>query len=105
MAPMSVEQARNIAEGILWPDADFIDASPVVPRRYLDALADGGLYDLSAGVDGARVVETLGGASLVTAFVWIQHHSPVRALAAAGGDLALRFLEPKRTHSRNRTSL
>lgn len=84
--------ARNIAEEVLWPDADAIDASPVVPRHYLDALAGAGLYDLPAGAEGGRVIEALGGASLVTAFVWIQHHSPVRAVAAAGGELATRYL-------------
>ncbi|HWE54277.1 MAG TPA: acyl-CoA dehydrogenase family protein [Acidimicrobiales bacterium] len=93
---MSVETARTVAEDILWPDADLIDASPVVPDRYLDALAAAGLYDLPGGEEGARIIEALGGASLVTAFVWIQHHSPVRAVAAAGGELADRYLEPMR---------
>jgi hypothetical protein len=86
------DAAGRIADDILFPDADRIDASPVVDRRYLDQLAVAGLYDLPAGTQGGRVIEALGGASLVTAFIWIQHHSPVRAVAAAGGPLAERWL-------------
>lgn len=90
----------RIAEEVLWPAADSIDAAPVVPRRYLDALAEAGLYDLPGDpVAAGRIVEALGGASLVTAFVWIQHHSPVRAVAAAGGELAARWLGPMRAGS------
>ena len=92
--------AERIAEDLLWPVADQIDAAPVVPRRYLDELAAAGLYDLPADpVEAGRVVEALGGASLVTAFVWIQHHSPVRAVAAAGGDVTARWLAPLRAGS------
>lgn len=88
-----MDAVRKIAEEILFPAAVAIDRSSVVPRRYLDELATAGLYDLPGDpTEAARVVETLGGASLVTAFVWIQHHSPVRALEAAGGPLADRYL-------------
>jgi alkylation response protein AidB-like acyl-CoA dehydrogenase len=99
------QAALAVADGLLLPHAAEIDAAPVVPRRYLDALAAAGLYGLfgpteCGGLDAdpltaARVVETLGGASLATAFVWIQHHSVVRALAAKG-DSGLRrhWLEP-----------
>jgi alkylation response protein AidB-like acyl-CoA dehydrogenase len=96
-----VTAARALAEDLLFPDADGIDAAPVVPRRYLDALAAAGLYDLPADPEAAAaVIEALGGASLVTAFVWIQHHSPVRAVAAAGGALAAEWLEPLRRGER-----
>ena len=91
--PAVVQAARAIAEEVLWPAADAIDAAPAVPRCYLDELAAAGLYDLPGDpLAAARVVEALGGASLVTAFVWIQHHSPVRAVSAAGGALAERWL-------------
>jgi alkylation response protein AidB-like acyl-CoA dehydrogenase len=90
------DAARRIADEVLFPDADRIDASPVVERRYLDELAAAGLYDLPGGTEGGRVIEALGGASLVTAFIWIQHHSPVRAVAAAGGSLADQWLRPLR---------
>jgi alkylation response protein AidB-like acyl-CoA dehydrogenase len=99
------QAALAIADGLLLPHAAEIDAAPVVPRRYLDALAAAGLYGLfgpteCGGLDAdpltaARVVETLGGASLATAFVWIQHHSVVRALAAASqSELRRQWLEP-----------
>ncbi|MDE3203197.1 MAG: acyl-CoA/acyl-ACP dehydrogenase [Acidobacteriota bacterium] len=97
----AVDDARRVAEETLFPDADAIDAAASVPRRYLDALAEAGLYDLPADrLEAARIVEALGGASLVTAFVWIQHHSPVRAVAAAGGSLAAEWLEPLRSGRR-----
>lgn len=92
-----MDAVRKIAEEILFPAAVAIDRSPVVPRYYLDELATAGLYDLPGDpAEAARVVETLGGASLVTAFVWIQHHSPVRALQAAGGPLADRYVADMR---------
>ena len=88
------DAARFIADQILFPDAVAIDAADVVPGRYLDALADAGLYDLNPDpVTAGRVVEALGGGSLATAFIWIQHHSVVRAVAAAGADLADRYLD------------
>jgi alkylation response protein AidB-like acyl-CoA dehydrogenase len=98
------QAAVSIAEELLFPHATEIDAAPTVPRAYLDALADAGLYGLFGPVDrggfdadvvtAGRVVEALGGASLVTAFVWIQHHSAVRAMAGAGPALGDRWLEP-----------
>jgi alkylation response protein AidB-like acyl-CoA dehydrogenase len=91
--PDPLPVALDIAEDLLFPDAALIDAAEVVPLRYLDALAEAGLYGLfgpvgCGGYDAdpltaSRVVEALGGASLTTAFVWIQHHSVVRALAGA----------------------
>jgi alkylation response protein AidB-like acyl-CoA dehydrogenase len=99
------QAALAVAGELLLPHAAEIDAAPMVPRRYLDALAAAGLYGLfgpteCGGLDAdaltaARVVETLGGASLATAFVWIQHHSVVRALAVApGNELRRQWLEP-----------
>jgi alkylation response protein AidB-like acyl-CoA dehydrogenase len=83
-----VDAARKLAEEVLFPAAMEIDGADVVPRGYLDQLADAGLYDLDAEpVDAGRVIEVLGGASLAVAFVWIQHHSVVRAISAAGGAL------------------
>ncbi len=97
----AVNEARRLAEDLLFPEAERIDAAPVVPRRYLDALAGAGLYDLPGeALEAARVIEALGGASLVTAFVWIQHHSPVRAVAAAGGAVAEEGLGPLRSGAR-----
>ena len=75
----------------------------MVPRSHLRALADAGLYGLSgpveAGGAGAPpavrrlVYETLAGACGVTFFVWVQHHAPVRMLAAsANAALRARWL-------------
>ena len=86
-------RARSIAEDLLWPAAGEIDRAPAVPVRFLDALAEAGLYGLygprSSGGLGAdaptagRVVAALAGASCATAFVWVQHHSAVRLAEAA----------------------
>jgi alkylation response protein AidB-like acyl-CoA dehydrogenase len=88
-----VDPARKIAEELLFPAASSIDAAPVVPRRYLDALADAGLYDLDPDpIAAGRTIEALGGASLATAFIWIQHHSVVRTLAGARPEVRARWL-------------
>ncbi len=89
----AVAVAQRLAEEVLFPAAGEIDASEILPQRFLDALADVGLYGLvgprwAGGFDAdastaASVVEALGGSSLTAAFVWIQHHSPVGAIAAA----------------------
>jgi alkylation response protein AidB-like acyl-CoA dehydrogenase len=100
--PDPLRVADQIADGLLFPDTAAIDDAQVVPRRYLDALADAGLYGLfgpaiRGGFDAdpltaGRVIETLGGASLTAAFVWIQHHSVVRAVTGASPALRDRRL-------------
>ena len=72
---------------VLAAAAEATDQAPVVPRANLRLLADAGLYDLLglAPAMAREVHETLAGACGVTAFVWEQHHSPVRQLAAARG--------------------
>jgi alkylation response protein AidB-like acyl-CoA dehydrogenase len=59
-----------------------------VPVANLRLLADAGLYDLLglAPAELREVHETLAGACGVTSFVWEQHHTPVRLLAAARGE-------------------
>jgi alkylation response protein AidB-like acyl-CoA dehydrogenase len=96
--------ALAVAEDLLFPHAAEIDAAEAVPRRFLDALANAGLYGLFGPVEyggrdadrvtAGQVVETLGGASLSTAFVWIQHHSVVRAVRTAGCEWRERWLGP-----------
>ena len=82
-----------MATEILAPAAEETDQSPVVPPAHLRALADVGLF----GLVGPRqlggcaappalvreVFETLAAACGVTFFVWVQHHAPVRLLAAS----------------------
>ena len=82
--------ARTVAENVLYPRAIETDRSDLLPKSNLDVLADEGLYGLAGprSLGGAQidlktmglVVEALGGACLSTAFVWIEHHRPVRAL-------------------------
>jgi len=103
-APDPEQAALDLAERLLFPAAAEIDGAEVVPRRYLDALAGAGLYGLfgPAGYGGfdadlvtaGRVVEALGGASLTTAFVWIQHHSVLRAVADGAPSIRSDWLEP-----------
>ncbi|HET9692110.1 MAG TPA: hypothetical protein VFP61_13240 [Acidimicrobiales bacterium] len=90
-----VAAARRLADEVLWPAALDVDGAPVVPRHLLDLLADAGLYGVAARAPQAypAVAEALAGGSLATAFVWVQHHSTVRAVAAAGGDVAQRWLD------------
>jgi alkylation response protein AidB-like acyl-CoA dehydrogenase len=96
--------ARRLADEVLFPAAPAIDRAAVVPAHYLDLLAGAGLYGLfgpaSAGGLGAdaltagRVIEALAGGSLATSFIWIQHHSVVRAVAGAPDEVRDRWLPP-----------
>ncbi len=100
----AVGAARTLADEVLFPAAMAIERAAVVPLPYLDALADAGLYGLygppdAGGFDAdqrsaARVVEALGGASLTTAFIWIQHHSTVRALRSSRPALRDAWMAP-----------
>ena len=99
----TVARAREIAEDVLFPRAAETDAAELVPRENLDALAAAGLYGISGpreagGLDVdfetyVAVIETLAGACLATAFVWLQHPGVVRAVAGANA-LRERLLGP-----------
>jgi alkylation response protein AidB-like acyl-CoA dehydrogenase len=93
-AGAALAAAERIAERVLLPAAATVDTTGSIPRRHLDVLADEGFYalfgpneygGLGAGdlTTGYRVVETLASGCLATAFVWLQHHSAVRAVAAS----------------------
>ncbi|SHG20898.1 acyl-CoA dehydrogenase family protein [Geodermatophilus nigrescens] len=92
--PAPVEAARALAAGVLAPAAAGVDATGVLPRTHLDALAAAGLYGVvgpasAGGLDGdgatlAAVVEELAAGDLATAFVYLQHHGVVGRLAASG---------------------
>jgi alkylation response protein AidB-like acyl-CoA dehydrogenase len=83
--------ARRLADEVLFPAALATDAAARVPETSLSQLASAGLF----GVAGPRshggrevspalfaeLVETLASGCLATAFVWVQHHGAVRALA------------------------
>jgi alkylation response protein AidB-like acyl-CoA dehydrogenase len=96
-------RAMRIADDVLFPRALETDRGDLVPASNLDALADAGLFGLAGPADsgGAAVdlrtmgliVEALAGGCLSTAFIWIQHHRPVRALAdSANHALRERYL-------------
>jgi alkylation response protein AidB-like acyl-CoA dehydrogenase len=84
---LSLDAARALADDLLFPAANEIDALPVLPRERLDLLAELGWYGLSApgsGVDlptAWPIVAALAGGCLTTAFVFVQHLGTVPACA------------------------
>jgi alkylation response protein AidB-like acyl-CoA dehydrogenase len=101
----AAERARHIADSLLYPRAMEADTTGALPAAHLDALAAAGLYGLAGpadfgGMDAdlatfCEVIEIMAGGCLATAFVWLQHHGPVRALAASGNEkLRSAWLEP-----------
>lgn len=102
MAHPALEAAEQIAEDLLFPAAMAVDAADLVPRSHFEALAGAGLYGLSApeaqgGLDGPAlwgVIERLASGCLSTAFVWLQHHTPVRELAATSNAVLRDALMP-----------
>ena len=84
---------------LLAPAAEATDQAAVVPRSHLEALAGAGLMGLyrppaAPPAVVREVYETLAGACGVTFFVWVQHHAPVRMLAAsANGGAATATLD------------
>jgi alkylation response protein AidB-like acyl-CoA dehydrogenase len=103
-APDFVDQARRVAEDVLFPNAMDTDRLDAVPVGNLDALAEAGLYGLNGpvGPDGAgeelavyaEVHEILAGACLATAFIFAQHHGMVRNVADGPKRLRDEWLEP-----------
>ncbi len=86
---MLINRAREIADDVLFPSALAVDAADRIPAEHFDLLADEGLYGapLADGMDLAgmgAIVAALAGGSLATAFVWIQHMTPLRDVAGAG---------------------
>jgi len=88
-----VERARAIAEDVLFPAAPDTDGAELLPVSHLDLLAREGFYGVSGPADAGgldldppttcAVVEALASGCLTTAFVWLQHRNPVRAVAAS----------------------
>jgi len=87
-------EAERIAEEVLFPAAGMVDRADRVPAGHLDLLAEAGLYALVAPPDdgglepddlasAGAVVAALAGGCLATTFVWLQHHTAVRAAAAS----------------------
>ncbi len=88
-----VERTRALADDVLFPGALETDASALLPRSNLDALASLGLYGaaMPAQVGGLgltpaellEVIEILSGGCLTTAFVWLQHLGASNVVAHA----------------------
>ncbi len=104
-AAQVLNRARQIADEVLFSAAMNVDAADRVPPGHFDALAAAGLFGLAGpaqagGVDAdlatfCNVIEIMAGGCLATTFVWLQHHSAVRALAAsANSALAGEWLAP-----------
>ena len=88
------EAARYLAAELLIPNAEQVDASPLVPGSHFDALAAAGLYGAARDPSElGAVIEVLAGACGNTAFVWMQHHNLVRALLEVGGPLRDEWLD------------
>ena len=93
-----LERARSIADDVLFPAAQDVDRSDLVPTSHLRSLADAGLFGISGpashgGTDldrseGWRTAAALFGGCGATAFVWAQHQGVVRNLTrSANGEL------------------
>jgi alkylation response protein AidB-like acyl-CoA dehydrogenase len=86
-ANLSLEAARELADEVLFPSANEIDAMPVLPRARLDLLAARGWYGLSAPSSGLQlqdawpILEAFAGGCLTTTFVWTQHLGTAPACA------------------------
>ena len=102
MPELSLDAARAFADEFLFPTANEIDATPVVPRERLDVLAEQGWYGLSAPSSGLTIqgaypiVEAFAGACLTTTFVWMQHLGTAPA-CAYGPEHLRTWVEPLAT--------
>ncbi len=84
----AIGAAADLAETLLWPNALQTESSGVLPAGLRPALARAGLFALAApgGADPVTfraVQEHLAGGCLASAFVWNQHHSPLRLVATS----------------------
>jgi alkylation response protein AidB-like acyl-CoA dehydrogenase len=97
--------AREFAAEVLQPMAAEVESSGQIPAAHFDQLAALGLYGMAGpratgGLDldfvtACRVIEILASGCLSTAFVWLQHHGAVRAVASSADQgLRERWLRP-----------
>jgi alkylation response protein AidB-like acyl-CoA dehydrogenase len=99
-----LDEARRIAEEVLFPGAMEVDATDRIPAAHLNLLASAGLYGVDAadgGVPAGLIAEALAGGCLATAFVWIQHRGVLRSVANSDRDgVRDAWLEPLRRGER-----
>ncbi len=76
-------RAQRLADEVLLPAALAVDQADGVPESHFRALADAGFYGIATSLpdlaDTLPIAEALASGCLTTSFVWIQHHSAVRA--------------------------
>lgn len=100
-----LERARQLADELLFPNAQDVDRAELVPRSHLRSLALAGLFGISgpsshggSALDRSdlwRTAAALFGGCAATAFVWAQHQGVVRNVArSANADLRERLLAP-----------
>ncbi len=94
MDPMAspVDTALRLAEEVLLPDAEAVDAASRVPEAHLRALDGSGLTGLAA-IDASLpersdVTAALAGGCLATAFVWLQHQGALAGVVRSSGPAA-----------------
>ena len=97
--------AARIADEELFPAAQAIDRSDIVPRSRFDALAAAGFFGIAGPADAGfldldpraarRVIASIGGGCGATFFSWVQHHGVVRTLRASHNDELRDTLLPK----------
>ncbi|QFG20749.1 acyl-CoA dehydrogenase family protein [Actinomadura sp. WMMB 499] len=87
-----VRRAHEIADGVLFPAANAVDATGEVPEGHWDLLAREGFYGLAAAVgakelgfeDIVEILEVMSGGCLSTTFTWMQHQGAVLNLSGSG---------------------
>lgn len=104
MSPTIRAVTERLADDVLLPRAIATDLAVAVPPESLSQLARAGLFGLygpktAGGLDlddndALAVIERLASGCLTTTFVWMQHHSAVRALAQAAESLQTDWLGP-----------
>jgi alkylation response protein AidB-like acyl-CoA dehydrogenase len=92
MSATAVDSARRLAEELLLPDAEAVDAAERVPAAHLLALDDAGLTGLAASRPSVEervdVTAALAGGCLATAFVWLQHQGALGPVSGASGPVS-----------------
>jgi alkylation response protein AidB-like acyl-CoA dehydrogenase len=92
-----IAQAVRLADDHLFPSALKVDESGSVPTGQLDRLAAAGMHSIFSPVDCGglgvdqstilKILETIAGGCLTTAFVWTQHAGACRAAAGSAGPM------------------
>lgn len=93
------DEARRIAEDVLWPDAAEVDAADQVPESHFSALDAAGLTGLVGLPDlppGSAVIITqaLATGCLATAFMWLQHQGALLGVARSATPIRTRWIGP-----------